>query len=203
MLIAGERLFEIMRSSRAGQKSCSWNTLKAATARFCVRQSLVWLPVSVGVAAHGGHGQVQVAEAVGSGIEVASENRDLRNRQETGRVRVVTACPLDDLREMARGSGPADWLPEAGLRQGVALDRGDPPQSSPAVLLLISLRSRYPAASNVRNWFRAAFPVEAEYVTRDRDWACVVILAHHLPRQRRGNAADHVILRDPHPGSVW
>jgi hypothetical protein len=85
------------------------------------------VPAAVGVTAHGTNRQVQIAEGVGSGIEVASEDRDLGNRQEPGRVGVVAACPLDDLREQVRGGCPAYRLAETGLREGVALDRRGPP----------------------------------------------------------------------------
>lgn len=78
--------------------------VEAAATHSSIREDPIYVPVSVGFAAHGRCGQVQITEPVGGGIEVASENRDLRNREETGWVRVVAACPLDDLREMARGN---------------------------------------------------------------------------------------------------
>jgi hypothetical protein len=41
----------------------------------------------------------------------------------------------------------------------------------------------------------------AEDVARDLDWAVAEIGAHQLPRCRHGEAADRVIVRDPHPDS--
>ena len=46
---------------------------EAATACSYVRENPIYIPVSVGFAAHGRYGQVQVAEPVYGGIEVAAE----------------------------------------------------------------------------------------------------------------------------------
>jgi hypothetical protein len=110
--------------------------------------------VPAGIPAHRRYGQVQISERIGHRIEVTAEDDDFRERQEPGRVGVVAAGTLDDLREKTGGGGAANRLPEAGIGQHVALDRGSPPVVTCGACHLSALDvSR---CSNARMYFRAA-----------------------------------------------
>jgi hypothetical protein len=100
--------------------------------------------VPAGIPAHRRYGQVQISERIGHRIEVTAEDDDFRERQEPGRVGVVAAGTLDDLREKTGGGGALIGFPKLALASTLPLTVVAH-QSSPAARA-ISVRSMYPAA---------------------------------------------------------
>ena len=127
MLIAGDRFFKIIRSSRAGQNSRSGNALKLRPLAAAYSSTLYTYRFPAVSRRTVDTAQVQITERVDRRVEVTAEHDDLGDRQQPGRVGVVGTGMLDHLAEEARSGRPADWLPETRVRQRVALDRGGPP----------------------------------------------------------------------------
>lgn len=98
--------------------------------------------------------EVDIAERVSLGVEVAAEHPKRVDEQRPGRVSVVGPCPVQQVGDEPVGGFSADGFSEAGHGQGVALDGGVPP-GVPAVVGLDLLhvsggRSRGPAVPAVR-----------------------------------------------------
>src|SRR5712691_7639964 len=172
---------------------------EAAAARLGVVQDLADVRVTVSLPAHGSHGQVQISEAVGAGVQVAPEDGDLGDGQQIAGSGVVRARSGEDLPEVPFCRCPGDWLAEARLGERVARHGGDPLLAEDGDFDLSSPDEA--GGLECEQLIPGSMQIDAEYLAGHFGRAIIGVGAHQFPGCRCWHAADHVSFRNLHSGS--